>query len=467
MRDAIMNATTATPITHATDFSYSDDDDFLSTNAFAETALEQAKREGLLLAVRARWIALVIIAFLLPVTNFNWDVVFYYIPLALFAVIGWAQWQVGKVGRSRPELVLIACDLLLLTLIALIPNPFSGLDWPHAMQYRFDIFLFFFVLLAAATLAYSWRTVVTVGVWASCLWAAGVLCVFLWPNARPDLTEALSLAYGRQPRLIDLLDPNAIHFGRRLQEIVVLLIVATTLAITVRRSNQLLKNHAASERERGNLARYFSPNVVAELSRNDEPLKQVREQNVAVMFVDIVGFTAFADGRDPQAVIRALRDFHARMERAVFDNGGTLDKYLGDGLMATFGTPSGGESDAGDALRCARAMLGAVAAMNRQRDRARQPPLRIGIGLHYGPVVLGDIGASRLEFAVIGSTVNVASRLERLTRSLGCAMVVSAELIRQAKREPALRDRDLDGLVEQPAQAIRGIDHPIDVWTLT
>ena len=86
------------------------------------------------------------------------------------------------------------------------------------------------------------------------------------------------------------------------------------------------------ERERGNLARYFSPNVVEELSGHDEPLKQVRTQNVAVLFVDIVGFTAFANARTPDEVVRTLREFHALMEQEVFRHSGTLDKISATGL---------------------------------------------------------------------------------------------------------------------------------------
>ena len=337
-----MTSTAAMTVSAVSDISDADSDDaYLSTNAYAESALEHAKQDGLLLAMRARWIALAIIAVMLPVVNFNWEVLYYYVLLALFAFIGWAQWQVGRVGRSRPELILIFCDLALMTSITIVPNPLSDLDWPMAMQYRYGAFIFLFVLLAGATLAYSWRTVIAVGTWTAGLWAFGVGVVYLWPNAQPEMTAAVDSAFAGQPRLAEILDPNAIHFGWRLQEVVVFVIVAATLALTVRRSSLLLKSHAASERERSNLARYFSPNVVAELSQNDEPLKQVRTQDVAVLFVDIMGFTALADGRDPEDVIRTLRTFHGRMERAVFDNGGTLDKYLGDGLMATFGTPFG------------------------------------------------------------------------------------------------------------------------------
>ncbi len=175
------------------------------------------------------------------------------------------------------------------------------------------------------------------------------------------------------------------------------------------------------------------------MSGNDEPLKQVRTQNVAVLFADIVGFTAYADGRGPIEVIGTLRLFHERMEREVFRHGGTLDKYLGDGLMATFGTPFAGDSDAVNALRCAQAMIGSIAELNRERKNRNEPPIQVSVGLHYGQVVLGDIGFNRLEFAVIGTAVNAASRLETLTREFGCAIVASDDLVQQARTETDIR----------------------------
>jgi class 3 adenylate cyclase len=216
----------------------------------------------------------------------------------------------------------------------------------------------------------------------------------LQPDRDPELTARIAAAIGNDHRLFQLISPNSIVFNARIQEIVVLVIVAVTLAVAVRRSNDLLIRHAVVECERGNLARYFSPNVVEELSKNDEPLKQVRTQNVAVLFVDIVGFTAFAD------------------------------------------TKAAGEA-----------------------------PIRVSFGLHYGPVVLGDIGLTRLEFAVIGSTVNAASRLETLTRTLGCSLVASDDLIERAKAELGSAHAVFRPLMAQAPQAIRGLEHPIEIWT--
>jgi adenylate cyclase len=153
------------------------------------------------------------------------------------------------------------------------------------------------------------------------------------------------------------------------------------------------------------------------------------------------------------------------MEREVFRHDGTLDKYLGDGLMATFGTPFTGDCDAGNALRCAQAMIGSMEELNLERRHRGEPPIELSLGLHYGPVVLGDIGLNRLEFAVIGTTVNTASRLEALTREFGCALVASNELVQRARAEGQCANADFIHLVEKPACSVRGIEQPVAIWT--
>jgi adenylate cyclase len=432
---------------------------------FAEAALAESKREGLWLAVRARWVALAVIAVTLPILNPHWDVLYYVASLGLFAGIAWAQLKVGKAGVSRPELFLMFCDLALMTFLAVVPNPWAPGGWPIGMQFRFNTFIYFFVLLSTATLAYSWRTVIAMGTWTAGLWAIGVgWAYYFHADTYAALAERVRAAVGSDVRMFAAIDPTTINVPARFQEVVVFVIVAVTLAVAVRRSNALLVSHAGIERERSNLARYFSPNVVEQLSKNDEPLKQVRTENVAVLFTDIVGFTAYADGRSPADVIGTLRLFHGRMEREIFRHGGTLDKYLGDGLMATFGTPFAGNSDACNALRCAQAMLASVDDLNCERKSRGEPPIRISIGLHYGQVVLGDIGLNRLEFAVIGTTVNAASRLESLTREFGCALIASDDLVQQARTEAGSSNADFAHLVARPPQAIRGLERPLGIW---
>ncbi|MFC6688877.1 adenylate/guanylate cyclase domain-containing protein [Jhaorihella thermophila] len=458
---------TDTPITPRSGFRLADRFETKATvqNKYTEAALERHKREGMVLAVRARWIAMALIAVFLVVAYPEWSVLYYHFILALVALNGWFMLRVARVGRSRLELALILLDLVIMTVGMVAPNPFSTADMPVAMQYRFENFIYFFVLLSGATLAYSWRTVIMMGNLTAAIWALGLLAAWWFSTPFPGLSEAVAWALADYPFMAEMLDPNSFWIELRIQEMLVFILVAVTLGVSVRRFNTLLMTNAALERERANLSRYFSPNVVEELSNNDEPLKQVRRQDVAVLFADIVDFTRFASGRDPQEVIQTLRGFHARMEAEVFRHGGTLDKYLGDGLMATFGTPVAGDHDATNALACARAMVRAMDHWNRERRRRGEEEILAGIGVHYGPAVLGDIGGNRLEFAVIGSTVNIASRLEALTRNYKVRLVISDDLRAQVIRESGDRLDILEGLVRLPDQQIRGIEKRITIWT--
>ncbi|MEX0280697.1 MAG: adenylate/guanylate cyclase domain-containing protein [Arenibacterium sp.] len=439
----------------------------IEANRFTESTLERHKRQGMVLAVRTRWVALGLVALLLPVLNPNLEVLYYHGLLGILALIGWAQLYAGQVGRSFRELGLMFLDLSIMAFALVFPNPFSTTDWPTAVGYQFNSFQYFFIILAAGTMAYSWRTVGAIGTWTAGLWAIGVGMTWYFGKQDPALGEAIFEAIGRDERLFQVFNPNSVDFEMRLQEIVVFVIVAFILSVSVRRFNRLLLRSAALERERENLGRYFSPNVVDELSQNDEPLKSTRTHDVAVLFVDIVGFTKLASERDPADVIRILRQFHATMEREVFRYGGTLDKYLGDGLMATFGTPTRSDLDAISALRSVRGMMASLHALNADRRARGEAELRGSFGLHYGPVVLGDIGANRLEFAVIGNTVNIANRLEKRTRNLGAEVVISDALITAARAEAAPDDPALDGWERHDPIDIRGADAPLAIWTLS
>ena len=436
----------------------------LPQDDFARAALERHKREGMMLAVRARWFALAVIAVMLPIVNFRFEMIYYEAFLILFALNGWAQLRAARVERSGLEVVLLLLDLVLMTIVVVAPNPLAPLDWPQEMQYRFHSHQYFYIFLAFGTLAYSWRTVRGYAMMAALIWGTGVLIVWLQqPDLRP-LTDQVYQAFPDDPRLAEVIDPHNIRFDVRLQEVVTFFLAATMLSLTVRRFSDLLLEHAAVERERTNLARYFSPNVVEELSQNDEPLKQIRTQDIAVLFVDIVGFTKFAADKSPEDVIQTLRAFHKRMEAEVFRHHGTLDKYLGDGLMATFGTPVATGADATNALVCARTMAAVMARWNRDRLVGGEPPILASFGLHYGPAVLGDLGGdNRLEFAVIGNTVNVASRVEALTRSLGVQIAITEELADKVRKETGDPEAIADFMCYENCE-IRGVDGTLPIF---
>jgi adenylate cyclase len=245
------------------------------------------------------------------------------------------------------------------------------------------------------------------------------------------------------------------------------------LEITIRKTledcaklRELDRRRAAAERARTNLSRYFSPNLVALLADRDEPLGAVRRQTVAVLFVDIVGFTRMAEHLGPEAVVTMLRQFHERMTAQIFACGGTVEKYIGDAIFAVFGLPEPGPEDAANALRCAELMIAALADWNSERSREGLPLLGIGIGLNYGPAVVGDVGSEHsLSFTVIGDTVNTASRLQGLTRSLKTPLVVGGPLVSAVAAAPANGGAALLGaLQDQGEQLLRGRSGPVRIW---
>ena len=218
-----------------------------------------------------------------------------------------------------------------------------------------------------------------------------------------------------------------------------------------------------AERQKHNLSRYVPSAVAASLADSDQPLGSEDLQPAAVLFVDIVGYTRLTEIMDPSQGIALLRDFHRRVEQAVRRHGGVLHQIVGDGAMASFGTRQPGPEAAGQALACARDLAAAIALWSETRSAAGEPPIRIGVGLHYGPVLVGDVGGEQqMQFTLIGDTVNVASRLEALTRQHDAIVVASDSLVAAARAagETAL----LEGFERLPAQAIRGREGLVAAW---
>ncbi|HEX9461930.1 MAG TPA: adenylate/guanylate cyclase domain-containing protein [Alphaproteobacteria bacterium] len=241
--------------------------------------------------------------------------------------------------------------------------------------------------------------------------------------------------------------------------------IAKTLA-EIKKLRDMDRQRVAAERARNNLARYFSPGVVEVLADRDQPFGPVRRQNVAVLFVDIVGFTGISETMAPEAVVDLLRQFAERMSAQVFACGGTMDKLIGDAMLATFGVPTAGERDAQNALQCADMMITAMEGWNTERAAAGQAHLAIGIGLNYGLAVIGDVGSEQcMSFTVVGDTVNTASRLQGLTRSLK-ARLLAADAVIAAARLGALGGAAgiLERLLDGGEQMIPGRSRPVRVW---
>ena len=285
-------------------------------------------------------------------------------------------------------------------------------------------------------------------------------------DERKEVRTIIVSAYGDMENLRTAMNRGAFDFVTKPVDLNDLEITVRKTIDDISRLRDIDRRREAAERARGNLARYFSPHFAALLAERDEPLGAVRRQNVAVLFADIVGFTRMAEAMPPEAVVTLLRLFHDRMTAQIFACGGSVEKYIGDEIFAVFGVPEPTSDDAANALRCGRMMLEALDEWNRERELAGEPCLAIGIGLNFGSAVLGDVGSEHsLSFTVIGDTVNTASRLQGLTRTLETPLVAADAVIRAIAESPEAHGAELLArLTDRGEQMVRGRSQAVRIW---
>ncbi|MFZ5806933.1 MAG: CHASE2 domain-containing protein [Verrucomicrobiota bacterium] len=210
------------------------------------------------------------------------------------------------------------------------------------------------------------------------------------------------------------------HAGYFILSLAPTLIFASGSLVTLTYEFLLVRRERA--RVRSTLEKYVSQNVVKELldhSKEYEHSLGGARKNVTVLFSDIRGFTTMTEGADSQALVAQLNEYLTEMVECVFNHNGTLDKFIGDAVMAVWGNAlsHGKEMDAVNAVRTALAMRRALEKLNQKWKIENREPLHIGIGLNHGEVIVGNMGSpKRMEFTVIGDAVNLASRLEGLTK---------------------------------------------------
>ena len=215
---------------------------------------------------------------------------------------------------------------------------------------------------------------------------------------------------------------------------------------------------AARDRVTNLFGQHVSPAVVDRLlaTRTDPP-SEIR--TVCVLFLDIRGFTAMTRKRSAEETVALLNAFFAEMIDVVDRNNGIINKFLGDGFLALFGAPLDDPSAARHALAAARAIIDTV-----ERWNVTHPAwaLKVGIGIHLGEAVTGTVGSpQRKEYTVIGDTVNLAARLEQLTKDVGARLLVS-----QSVHEATAGDDTGDGAIDLGPVTIRGYEEKVRVWRM-
>lgn len=227
--------------------------------------------------------------------------------------------------------------------------------------------------------------------------------------------------------------------------------------------NSMALGLSERQRLRDLFGAYMTSEVAtALLAKGEHDTGRTEKRYVAILFVDVRGFTAFSRERPPEVIVGVLNRFFEAVVGAIAESGGTVNKYLGDGLLAIFGAPVALENPCGAAVSAALQISKRVRAVNHLFAATGVPALKIGIGIHAGEVVVGSIGSPKhkLEYTVIGDPVNLSSRIEGLNKQLGTEILISDEVYERAGAE-----------WQSCAQAsmkmeVKGVEQPVKVWVV-
>jgi class 3 adenylate cyclase/CHASE2 domain-containing sensor protein len=222
------------------------------------------------------------------------------------------------------------------------------------------------------------------------------------------------------------------------------------IAFIGRASYEAVKQMRERRLLRGTFGNYVSPQILQEiLAGHIKPGLNGEKKRLCVLFADIRNFTSRSEQQSPEAVLKLLNGYFTEMTMAIHHHAGTVDKFIGDGIMAFFGAPQTLACPEKNALNAAHEMLVRLADYNALLIKQNIEPINIGIGLHVGSVIVGNVGSeTRNEYTVIGDVVNTASRLEGLTKFLGYPVICSATVVDATGL--------LDGMVDLAEQAIKG-----------
>ena len=218
--------------------------------------------------------------------------------------------------------------------------------------------------------------------------------------------------------------------GAEIDKIISILVVTMILAFSLARARQLLARSVAGESAANDLSRFFVPEVAAQIRRAGGDAASVRGEGcrAAILIADLRGFTALSHGRSAEELIGLLGEYHARLVPVIERHGGSIDKYLGDGILASFGAVVQNASYAADLCRAIDDLANTAERWRREREGRGLPAPALGIAGAVGEVVFGTVGhPTRLEYTVIGEVVNLVAKLEKHTKTEGVRALTTGD----------------------------------------
>ncbi len=396
--------------------------------------------------------------YLVSPKTFSPDAPFAPVPWVLSAYFLFTVLRLALSYRGTvPDAVLYASTVIdMLLLLGLIWSFHIQYMQPPSFYLKAPTTLYVFIFIALRALRFEARFVIVAGVVAALGWT--VLAGYaLYAGQEPGVLTRDYVLY---------MTTNAILIGAEFDKIISILTVTAIIAVAITRARRLLVRSVAEGTAVADLSRFFSPEIAQQITASEEAVAvgqgQVRE--AAILNCDIRGFTTYANTVAPNVLIGTLTAYQRLLVPLIQDHGGAIDKFMGDGILATFGAAVPTETYAADALRAVDAIMDAAASWNREREAAGLAPLGIGAAVATGRIIFGAVGDdTRLEYTVIGEPVNLSAKLEKHTKAERVRALADRDTYERALRQGFSPGRTVAAL---EARRIEGITDPVDLVVL-
>ncbi|TAJ35179.1 MAG: adenylate/guanylate cyclase domain-containing protein [Reyranella sp.] len=377
--------------------------------------------------------------------------------LAIYAGFCVVRLILAYLRLLRPWMLYLSVIADVVLLMGLIYSFHYKYAQPAAFYLKVPTLLYVFLFIALRALRFEARFVLFAGATAAVGWAWLTYYVTTGQGGPPNRTH----------NFVEYMTSNALLLGAEIDKIIAILLTTVVLALAISRARHLMVRAVSEGAAAQDLSRFFDPGVAARIRGAAMSIKagEGELRDVAILNVDLRGFTRLSTELQPDEVMKVLQEYQGRVCPLVAGAGGSIDKFLGDGILASFGAVAASPTAAADALRAADAVIGAAASWADERRAAGLPPLEIGLAVSSGRVVFGAVGDSeRLEFTVIGDAVNFAAKLEKHNKEERTRAITDAATYalaeRQGYRAAGPRER-------RPGRPVGGVAESVDIVVLS
>ena len=327
---------------------------------------------------------------------------------------------------------------------------------PPSFVLKAPTLLYVFIFIALRALRFEARYVVLAGAAAAIGW---LILVALAVDA--DAFEA-----GITRDYVLYMTSNRILLGAEFDKVMSIVAVTLVIAVAITRARGLLVRAVAEGTAARDLSRFFAPEIARQITSAEHRIAagQGELRDAAILNLDLRGFTTYAQAVPAAEAIALLAEYQSRMVPLIQRHGGSIDKFLGDGILATFGAAVPSATYAADSLAAVESIMIEVEAWNAKRSEAGRSPLRVGASVATGRIIFGAVGDStRLEYTVIGDAVNLSAKLEKHTKDEAVRALTTADTLALAQSQGYSPTRTPE---MRPARSVGGVAQPVDLVVL-